>query len=220
VSVKVKICGVRTLAIVEAAAKAGADYIGLVFFPNSPRLVALEDAARLAEAARGKIGTVAVLVDPDDALVDAIAKAVRPNMLQLHGSEAPSRVEAIKARTDIPVMKAIPVWEKGDVAQADRYAGIADVILFDAKASPGSMLPGGNGVPFDWTALEGYGSGFALSGGLDTANIGEAIRLTGPSLVDVSSSVESAFGVKDARLVEEFVRAAKSAPPHGQARAS
>jgi phosphoribosylanthranilate isomerase len=220
VSVKVKICGVRTLAIVEAAAKAGADYVGLVFFPNSPRFVAVEDAAPLAEAARGKIGIVAVLVDPDDALIDAIAEVVRPDMLQLHGSEAPSRVAAIRARTGIPVMKAIAVWDKSDVAQADRYTGIADHILFDAKAAPGAVLPGGNGIPFDWQALEAYGSGFALSGGLNAKSVGEAIERTGPALVDVSSSVESAFGVKDARLIEEFIRAAKSAPPHRQAKAS
>jgi phosphoribosylanthranilate isomerase len=220
VSVKVKICGVQTLAIVEAAAKAGADYVGFVLFPSSPRFVAAEDASRLAEAARGKIGIVAVLVDPEDTLIDAMADIVRPDMLQLHGSEAPSRVAAIRARAGIPVMKAIAVWNRGDVAQADRYAKIADHILFDAKAAPGAVLPGGNGVPFDWQALEGYGSGFALSGGLDAKNVGEAIERTGPTLVDVSSSVESAFGVKDARLIEEFIRAAKSAAPHRQAKAS
>jgi phosphoribosylanthranilate isomerase len=211
VSVKVKICGVRTLAIVEAAAKAGADYVGLVFFPKSPRFIALEEAARLEDAARGKIGTVAVMVDPDDALIDAVAKTVRPDLLQLHGSEAPSRVAALKKRVGIPIMKAIAVRKKGDLAQAYRYAGIADFILFDAKASPAAALPGGNGVPFDWRMLEGYASRFALSGGLTAENVGEAIGLTGPSLVDVSSSVESAFGVKDPRLVEEFIHVAKSA---------
>jgi phosphoribosylanthranilate isomerase len=220
VTVKVKICGVRTPAIVETAAKAGADFVGLVFFATSPRNVTLDEARAVAEAARGRIRTVAVLVDPDDALLDSVVGAVRPDLLQLHGSEAPSRVAGIKARTGIPTMKAIGVRERGDMARAEKYAGIADIILFDAKAAPGARLPGGNGVPFDWHALEGYGSDFALSGGLDAQNVGEAIRLTGASLVDVSSSVESAFGVKDARLVESFIKAAKAVSPQQKAGAS
>jgi phosphoribosylanthranilate isomerase len=220
VSVKVKICGVRTLAIVEAAANAGADFIGLVFYPKSPRHVGFDEARALADATRGRLGSVAVLVDPDDALIDRLAASVRPSLLQLHGRETPARIAAIKARSGLPVMKAIPVADALDVAEADRYGGIADTILFDAKASPEAPLPGGNGVPFDWRVLQGTASPFALSGGLTPENVGEAIRLTGASLVDVSSGVERAPGVKDARLVEAFVRAAKARSPQHEARAS
>ena len=218
--VKVKICGVRTPAIVETATEAGADFIGLVLFAKSPRHVELEEARVLAAVARGKIGTVAVLVDPDDALVDGVVERVRPDFLQLHGSETPERVAAIKARAGLPVMKAIAVAEAGDVADADKYAASADFILFDAKASPDALLPGGNGVPFDWDALKGIKPPFALSGGLTPDTVGEAIRLTGASLVDVSSGVERAPGEKDAELVRRFIRAAKGAAPQSRAKAS
>jgi phosphoribosylanthranilate isomerase len=210
VSVKVKICGVWTPAIVEAAAKAGADFIGLVFCAKSPRNVSLADAQGLAEAASGKIATVAVLVDPDDQLINAIAETVRPDILQLHGSETPERVAAVRALAERPVMKAISVADAGDITAARAYGGIADYILFDAKAAPGAALPGGNGVPFDWRALKGARQPFALSGGLNAANVGEAIRLTGATLVDVSSGVEIAPGVKDARLVKSFTAAARA----------
>jgi len=210
VTVKVKICGVRTPAILDAAASAGADYIGLVFFTKSPRNLSLEEASRLADAARGRIGTVAVLVDPDDVLIDAVAKEVRPDVLQLHGSETPSRVAAIKARTTLLVIKAIPVAEAADVSAASAYAGIADQILFDAKASPDAVLPGGNGVAFDWSALAAALSPFALSGGLDAGNVAEAIRVTGAELVDVSSGVETAPGVKDEKRIKQFIEAARS----------
>ena len=218
--VKVKICGVRTPAIIEEAARAGADFIGLVLFPRSPRFVELEEARVLAAIARGRIGTVAVMVDPDDELVLGVADRVRPDLLQLHGSETPERVSAIKAMTGLPVMKAIPVSEAGDVAKASDYAGSADYILFDAKASPDALLPGGNGVPFDWQALAGAKPPFALSGGLTAETVGEAIRVTGAALVDVSSGVERAPGEKDAGLVARFVHAAKSATAQPRARAS
>jgi phosphoribosylanthranilate isomerase len=220
VAVKVKICGVRTPAIVNAAAEEGADYVGLVLFAKSPRHVEIEEARALAAIAKGKIGTVAVLVDPDDALLDEVVERVRPDLLQLHGSETPERVAAIKARTSLPVMKAVPVAEQGDAAEARRYAGFADAVLFDAKAEAGAMLPGGNGVAFDWLALKGLASPFALSGGLTPDNVGEAIRVTGASLVDVSSGVERAPGEKDVELVRRFIRAAKSAEPQARAKAS
>jgi phosphoribosylanthranilate isomerase len=214
VSVKVKICGVRTPAIVEAASQAGADFIGLVFFAKSPRNLSLEEAKDLADAARGKVGTVAVLVDPDDALIDRIAEMVRPDLLQLHGAETPERVAAIKARTRLPVLKAIAVAEAGDVAGAGAYAGVADQMLFDAKASPEALLPGGNGVAFDWHVLAAARPPYALSGGLDAANVGEAIRLTRAAMVDVSSGVETAPGVKDAKLIKSFIQAARAAAQH------
>jgi len=220
VPVKVKICGVRTPAIVETASEAGADFIGLVLVAKSPRHVELEEARVLAAVARGKIGTVAVLVDPDDALVDGVVERVRPDFLQLHGSETPERVTAIRTRAGLPVMKAIAVAEACDVADAGKYAASADFILFDAKASPDALLPGGNGVPFNWDALKGIKPPFALSGGLTPDTVGEAIRLTGASLVDVSSGVERAPGEKDAELVRRFIRAAKGGSPQSRGKAS
>jgi len=219
VTVKVKICGVRTPAILDAAASAGADYVGLVFFAKSPRHLSLEEASNLADAARDRVGAVAVLVDPDDALIDAVASTVRPDLLQLHGSESPSRVAAIRARTSLPVIKAIPVAEAADVASASAYASIADQILFDAKALPDAVLPGGNGVAFDWSVLAAAQAPFALSGGLDAGNVAEAVRLTGAELVDVSSGVETAPGVKDEKRIRQFIEAARSAA-HQQAKAS
>ena len=219
-SVKVKICGVRTPAIIETAAEAGADFIGLVFFSKSPRYVTLEQARALAGAAQGKIGTVAVMVDPDDAFIDRVVEAVRPDLLQLHGSETPERVASVRAHTGLLVMKAVAVAEAGDAAEAKAYGGSADYILFDAKASPEATLPGGNGVAFDWKALRGLKPPFALSGGLTPENVGEAIGLTGATLVDVSSGVESGPGEKDASLVRRFIQAAKAATPLPRAKAS
>ena len=209
--VKVKICGVRTPAIVNAVAEAGADYVGLVLFPNSPRYVEVEEARVLAAIGKGKVGTVAVLVDPNDTLIDQVVERVRPDLLQLHGGETPERVSAIKAMTGLPVMKAIPVAEAADVRRASDYAVSADYILFDAKASPGAPLAGGNGVPFNWQALADAKPPFALSGGLTVETVGEAIAVTGATLVDVSSGVERSRGEKDAELVRRFIRAAKSA---------
>jgi phosphoribosylanthranilate isomerase len=219
VTVKVKICGVRTPAILEAAVAAGADFVGLVFFAKSPRHLGLEEAAALAQAARGRIATVAVMVDPDDTLIDQVAQTVGPDVLQLHGHETPERVAAIKARTQLPVIKAIPVAIAADVAYADAYAGIADQILFDAKAAPDAALPGGNGVPFDWRMLAAARAPFGLSGGLNPDNIAEAVRLTGASLVDVSSGVETAAGVKDEALITRFIQGARGATQQ-QAKAS
>jgi len=221
VTVKVKICGVRTPAILDAAVAAGADLVGFVFFAKSPRNLSLEQAEALADAARGRVGTVAVMVDPDDALVDAVAKLVRPDFIQLHGAETPDRVAAIKARTGIPVLKAIPVAAASDVSTANAYAAIADQILFDAKATPGAELPGGNGVAFDWTMLTGARAPFALSGGLDASNVAEAVRRTGATLVDVSSGVETEPGIKDETLITQFIQAARSAAPqHAKGRES
>lgn len=217
-TVEVKICGVRTPAILDAALAAGADFVGFVFFEKSPRNLAAADAARLAAAARGRAKTVAVVVDPDDALIDTIAVDVRPDVLQLHGSETPERAAAIKAKTGMAVFKAVPVAEAADVAASAGYEGIADRILFDAKAPPGADLPGGNGLRFDWTILKGASGPFGLSGGLDPTNVAEAIRLSGASLVDVSSGVETAPGEKDPALIAQFIHAARAvAPEHKKA---
>jgi phosphoribosylanthranilate isomerase len=217
VPVKVKICGVRTPAIIETAAEAGADYVGLVLFPTSPRYVEPEEARVLAAIARGRIGSVAVMVDPDDALIDGVIERVRPDLLQLHGRETPARVAAIRARAGLPVMKAVAIARPADVAAAAAYAAH---ILFDAKADPGAALPGGNGVAFDWLALKGFAAPFALSGGLTPETVGAAIRATGAALVDVSSGVERAPGDKDAELVRNFILAAKSAASQTRAIAS
>jgi phosphoribosylanthranilate isomerase len=222
VPVKVKICGVRTREIVDTAVDAGADYVGLVFFPKSPRHIAPEAARVIAEHASGRIETVAVLVDPDDALVDEILTAVRPNVLQFHGSEPPERVAAIKSRSGLRVIKAIGVASADDVGKASAYRGIADMILFDAKAPAGSDLPGGHGLAFDWRAVAGPSveRPFALSGGLDPGNVWQALVATGADMVDVSSGVERAPGEKDPDLVRRFVQAAKASRPLKKAMAS
>ena len=217
--VKVKICGVTTPDIVEAAASAGADFVGLVFFPRSPRNVDVETARILKEAARGKVGTVAVMVDPDDELVDRIAGEVGPDILQLHGSETPERVAEIKARTGLPVMKAIGVAIPSDIGAAGSYTKIADYILFDAKPDAGTILPGGNAQAFDWTMLTEATMPFALSGGLTPTNVSDAVRMTGAFLVDVSSGVERAPGKKDGALVRQFIQAAKDAASSEKCRA-
>lgn len=220
--VKVKICGVRSPAIVEVAAEAGADYVGFVIFPLSPRHVEPENARPLLDAAAGRIATVAVLVDPGDALIDRVLDKMRPTMLQLHGRETPERVSEIRARSGLPVIKAIGVARAEDIASAILYEGSADLILFDAKAPPAAPLPGGNGVAFDWQALCGLsaGGGFALSGGLTPDNVAGAIALTGATMVDVSSGVERTPGHKDAGLVRRFIQAAKSQQPPVKAKAS
>jgi phosphoribosylanthranilate isomerase len=217
--VKVKICGVRTREIVDAAVDAGADYVGLVFVPRSPRHLELEAAQKLAEAALGRIETVAVMVDPDDALIDRLVTTVRPNLLQLHGSETPGRVASIVARFGLPIIKAISVASADDVAKATDYRGDADLILFDAKAPAGAGLPGGHGKTFDWSVLSSAEHPFALSGGLDPDNVWEALAATGASMVDVSSGVEIA-GEKNEYLVRRFIQSAKAPRSQPKARAS
>ena len=221
-SVKVKICGVRTPAILDAAAEAGADYVGFVFFPKSPRHIELAEARSLVDRAKGRVATVAVLVDPDDDLIDRAVGLVNPDILQLHGSESPDRVAAIKARAGLAVFKAVGVSDAADAASAALYAKTADMVLFDAKPLPTDILPGGNGMSFDWTRLRGLSleEPFGLSGGLTADNVAEAIALTGAALVDVSSGVEHVPGEKDAVLVARFIASAKAAAPHQQAKAS
>lgn len=211
--ITVKICGLRDDAALQAALDAGADMVGFVFFPPSPRNLSIETAARLAAAARGRAILVALTVDADDALLAGIAQAVRPDWFQLHGAETPARCDDIRRRWTIPVIKALPVAGRDDLARAGDYAPHVDRILFDAKPPPGAVLPGGNGAPFDWSLLSdrGWDVPVMLSGGLDAGNVAEAIATSGLRAVDVSSGVERAPGEKDPYLVREFIARAKSA---------
>lgn len=204
-----KICGIKTVDALDAALDARADYVGLVFFPKSPRHVTFEEAAALAQRARGKANVAALAVDADDALLDDIINHVSPDVLQLHGRESPQRAAEIKRRYGRRVWKALPVETAADAEQATSYLGIAE-ILFDAKAPKGAVLPGGNGLAFDWSALAGVKGQFTfmLSGGLTPDNVADAIRATQPWGVDVSSGVETAPGVKDPALIARFLRAA------------
>ncbi|PPC87428.1 MAG: phosphoribosylanthranilate isomerase [Hyphomicrobium sp.] len=207
-----KICGISTHDALSAAISGGAEYIGLVFFAKSPRNVSLEMAASLAQAARGHTKVVALTVDADDALLASIQKSVKPDYFQLHGDESPKRVSDIKARFGLPVIKALPIETATDVAKSTSFAGIADIILFDAKAPPGADLPGGNGRAFDWSLLHGVSEklDFMLSGGLSHDNVQDAIAQSGAVAVDVSSGVETAPGQKDTELIRRFLRAVKT----------
>ncbi|MEO8419891.1 MAG: phosphoribosylanthranilate isomerase [Hyphomicrobium sp.] len=212
---EVKICGLRTQGALDAALAAGADYVGFVFYARSPRNIAPADARLLAARARGKAKIVALLVDPDDSLLAEVIDTVGPDIVQLHGSETPARVAEIAKRFGRPVMKAVSVADAGDIQAALAYAGKADRILFDAKApaDDAAALPGGNGIAFDWQALASLEGriDYMLAGGLNAANVGEAIRLTGARAVDVSSGVESGPGEKDPELIRRFIQAAKTA---------
>ncbi|MBD3678516.1 MAG: phosphoribosylanthranilate isomerase [Rhodobacteraceae bacterium] len=208
--IRVKICGLSEAAHVRAAAEAGARYVGFVFFPKSPRNVSIEKARALAAEAPPGVAKVGLVVNADDELLDAILKAVPLDMLQLHGGESPERVAEVKARTGLPVMKAVGIAGAEDLAAIDRYAKVADQILVDAKPPKGSDLPGGNALAFDWRLIAGrrWPCPWMLAGGLTPENVAEAIRLTGARQVDVSSGVENAPGVKDPDLIRAFIAAA------------
>ena len=209
---KVKICGLSEPVTMKAALDAGADMVGLVFFAKSPRNVNVEQAAALAKMAKGKAAVVALVVDADDKLLELITKRVRPDYFQAHGNETPARVSEIAKLTGIKVIKAIAVREAADVAKASGYDGKAALILFDAKA-PETLkdaLPGGNGISFDWNLLSSVQGEFMLSGGLTPENVAESIRVTGAPILDVSSGVESAPGIKDAGLIRKFIEQAKA----------
>lgn len=212
-SVQVKICGLTTEPTMQAALDAGADYVGLVFFPPSPRNVEVAQAQTLRDLARGRADVVALFVDPSDELVNEVVATVSPEVIQLHGSETPERVAAIRSLTGRRVVKAIKVREEEDAEQALNYAGIADVILYDAKAPAGAKLPGGNGEVFDWQLLQSVKDRlpYMLSGGLTPDNVASAIRQTGALAVDVSSGVELSPGQKDEELIRRFLQAAKTA---------
>ena len=212
---EVKICGLSTQETLRGAIEAGADYVGLVFYPASPRNVDLSTAAALAATARGRAKIVALIVDAPDTLVEAIARLVKPDFFQAHGGEDAVRIRAIKAATRIPVIKAIKVKEQSDLSLARQYEGIAEMVLYDAKTPEAldNALPGGNGMVFDWRILDRDRAAkrFMLSGGLNAGNVAQAIALTGAPIVDVSSGVETAPGRKDLGLIRAFLEAAKKA---------
>jgi len=206
----VKICGLSTLPMLEATIAAGADMAGFVFFEKSPRHITLETARELGRVAQERIRKVALTVDADDSTLDAIVAALAPDLLQLHGRETRERVAAVKARFRLPVIKAIGVAGAADVSSAAAFREVADILLFDAKPAPNAAVPGGAGTVFDWELMRGYSSGdWMLSGGLDPANVAEALRLTGAPAVDVSSGVERERGVKDEAKIAAFVAAAR-----------
>jgi len=209
--VRVKICGLTRAGQVRAAAEAGAGYVGLVFFPKSPRNVSIEQASALALEAPPGVAKVALVVDADDALLDEITARVAVDMLQLHGAETPARVAEIRARYGLPVMKAVGIGGAADLNKLDAYMPVADQILVDAKPPKGAELPGGMGVPFDWRLIAGrhWAKPWMLAGGLTAQNVGLAVKLTGARQVDVSSGVESAPGVKDLDLVRAFIEAVR-----------
>jgi phosphoribosylanthranilate isomerase len=212
-TVKAKICGLTTMPTLEVALNEGADYVGFVFFPKSPRNLDLKTAASLADAARGRAMIVALLVDPDDATLSSVVEAVDPDIIQLHGHETPDRVAELAKLTGCPIMKAIAVAAETDALRALDYDLAADLILFDAKPPPAADLPGGNGVTFDWSLLASVKDRvpYMLSGGLTPDNVAAAIEQTGAYNVDVSSGVESAPGIKDPELIRRFLRAVKTA---------
>lgn len=216
-ALEIKICGLSTPETLDAALSAGADMVGLVFFPRSPRHVGPSVAAALAAQARGKAQIVALTVDADDGMLDAIVAGVAPDLIQLHGRETPERVAAIRARFDRPVMKAVGIAGPDDLASLAAYQTVADRLLLDAKPPKGAALPGGNGVAFDWRLLAGLDLArpFMLSGGLTPENVDEALRLTRASAVDVSSGVESAPGIKDPARIGAFIEAARAASRQG-----
>jgi len=212
-SFAVKICGLSTRETLEAALEAGADMVGFVFFEASPRHVSLGTARDPGQIVKGRALKVALTVDADDATLANIAETLRPDVLQLHGSESVSRVRDIKRTFGVPVMKVVAVSTAQDLDALPGFAAVSDRILFDARAPKDATRPGGLGVPFDWDLLKGLKLDipFMLSGGLTAANVAEAIRIARPGGVDVSSGVESAPGVKDIGMIRDFIRAAREA---------
>ncbi|MEL6573411.1 MAG: phosphoribosylanthranilate isomerase [Pseudomonadota bacterium] len=209
--IRVKICGLREDSAVAAAAESGANYIGLNFVPKSPRYVTLDLAKELALAAPIGMAKVGLVVDVDDARLDAILESVPLDMIQLHGAETPARVAEVRQRTGLPVMKAIGIAGADDVNAIAEYAPVADQLLIDTKPPKDAKITGGNGVAFDWTLIAGrrWAVPWMLAGGLTMANVAEAIAVTGAKQVDLSSGVEGAPGVKDPKLIADFIAAAR-----------
>lgn len=209
----VKICGLSTPETLDAALDAGADMIGFMFFPPSPRHLSLGVARELGARVKGRARKVAVSVDADDAALENCIEALRPDLLQLHGKETIARIRDIKARFGLPVMKVISVETSADLVSVAGYGAVADRILFDARAPKDATRPGGLGTPFDWHLLENLKLAvpFMVSGGINADNVAEALRVTRAPGVDVSSGVESAPGVKDIALIRAFIAAAHAA---------
>src|SRR6202030_1635135 len=208
----VKICGLSTRETLDVALDAGADMVGFVFFPASPRHLGLEMARDLGQRVKRRAAKVALTVDADDATLANIVEAMRPDILQLHGSETVARLRDIKQKFGLPVMKAMPVETSADLAALPGYAAVADRILFDARAPKEATRPGGLGAVFDWHVLENLDLKlpFMVSGGLNAGNVAEAVRVTRGGGVDVSSGVEHAPGIKDPEMIRAFIRAARA----------
>ncbi|MDB5634299.1 MAG: phosphoribosylanthranilate isomerase [Tardiphaga sp.] len=211
-SLIVKICGLSTPETLDVALAAGADMVGFVFFPPSPRHIGLDLARELGKQAKGRAVKVALSVDADDALLANSIDALQPQILQLHGKETVARIRDIKQKFGLPVMKAIAIETKADLAALPGYAAVCDRILFDAKPPKDATRPGGLGDVFDWHLLEGLDLKlpFMVSGGLNVSNVAEALRITRAGGVDISSGVESAPGVKDPEMIRTFIRAARA----------
>jgi phosphoribosylanthranilate isomerase len=209
----VKICGLSTLDTLDAALQLGTDMVDFVFFAKSPRHIALEKAAGLSALVRDRAAKVALSVNADDALLEAIIENLHPDLLQFHGSETPERIAEVKARFGLPVMKAIGISDLPDLVRARMYEPVADWLLFDAKASKDARHPGGNGLAFDWSLLHNHGLSkpALVSGGLDPDNVAAALEITGLHGVDVSSGVESAPGVKHIEKIAAFIANARAA---------
>ena len=211
VTVTAKICGVSTPEAVRASLDGRASHLGFNFFPRSPRYVTPQAAARLAAPARGRARAVAVLVDPDDALVEAVTRDFGPDLLQLHGRETPERAAEIARRSGVGVVKALAVSTAHDIDRAGAYAGAVEHLMFDARPPADADLPGGVGARFDWTLLAGrrFERPWFLAGGLDRWNVAEAVAASGAAMVDVSSGVERGAGVKDVARIEAFLAAVR-----------
>lgn len=211
-NVRVKICGLRDAGQLASAVNAGANYIGLMFFAKSPRNVSIAQARELALAVPLGVAKVAVVVDAEDDALEAILDQVPIDMLQLHGHESPARVAAVKSRFGLPVMKVVGVADAADLAQLDTFASVADQLLVETKPPKDAVLPGGNGIPFDWRLIAGrrWPVPWMLAGGLKPENVAEALKQSGARQVDVSSGVKSAPGVKDARRIADFIAAARA----------
>ncbi len=209
--VTAKICGLSTATTLDAAVAGGASHVGLVFFPPSPRHVTFDQATALAARVPAQVGKVGVFVDPPDALIDQAIRAARLDAIQLHRT-TPERAAAIGARTRLPVWAAVAVKTRTDLDAANAFRGAVQRLLYDAKVPEEAKLPGGMGLRFDWTLLQGFihPLPWALSGGLDPENVAEAVGITGARLVDVSSGVESAPGVKDEAKIAAFLRTVAS----------
>ena len=212
----VKLCGLRTPETLHAAIEAGADWVGFVFFPKSPRHVSLDEAKALAPLVAGRAKKVALLVDPSDGLMADVIAALQPDFLQLHGHETPERVSEIRQRFGVPLIKAVGIAGQDDLIRARAYESMVDWMLYDAKPPKQAVLPGGNGVSFDWTLLKDAGKQhhFMLSGGLDADNVANALAITGAAGVDVSSGVESAPGIKDPERIKAFMAAVRQSAIH------
>lgn len=207
----IKICGLKTPDALDAALEAGADMVGFVFFPPSPRDLGIEATRALRERVKGRAKKVALAVDATDAELDSAVEALKPDMLQLHGKETPERVSAVRGRFHLPVMKALPIETRADLSPIHLYAKVADWLLFDARAPRDATRPGGLGKTFDWSLLQNLDLKipYMLSGGLDASNVAEALRITRAPAVDVSSGVERAPGEKDLGKIRSFIRAAR-----------